>query len=608
MPTKVENFTLNDLPIGTVRDFEDWTINANFEFSPNASINLPSVLVENTKDFDSSDTLRNAHDTFPTEGAILSFDVSNDTTTLPFRFICDYNGYSLPAPNATEVTLRLDKSIDSLLDLQGADINMALLEDLGVLSSSDYINFPYVVNNRKTLLEKAVLLGNIFLLFKSAVDEIFKILNISADITTLGVAQALLNLAQTLVSLAGIIIQLVELIKQLDESFNPAIRYHSAISLKTYLTKAVDYLGYNIDFGTWSEDIILIPSKKDEVGNKEPNTTDEQSGILKPSDFGYRLNDAFALAQQFCNGELAVINDTVHVRPKNDPFWLTTSGFIMPNVLVEQSIFVENGNRRFNREDVYAGKIISCSTDDSDYWTLQDFATDQNGDRLSVATVKPVTVINQRAVNLNGIISIDIPYALVVRKNTIDDLIDSIKELYEGCAFFIDEFEMSFGDVSVVLLSNIVEIGGVVPVFPSLGEFVFSKDGTLRVENHFFSTPKFGILELNNSGQYRIPENYNELIGAKALYQKYYTYDSLVPGVRNPEDENDTAGKEVFENVEIPFTLKDLDLLLNNSYFSTEDGRIGRFTAINWNIQADKATVSYWIQNNWLVNTIETLG
>ena len=79
MRTKVENFTLNDLPIGTVRDFQDWTINANFEFSPNASINLPSVLIENTKDFDSSDTLRNAHDTFPTEGAILGFDVSNDT-------------------------------------------------------------------------------------------------------------------------------------------------------------------------------------------------------------------------------------------------------------------------------------------------------------------------------------------------------------------------------------------------------------------------------------------------------------------------------------------------------------------------------------------------
>ena len=115
-------------------------------------------------------------------------------------------------------------------------------------------------------------------------------------------------------------------------------------------------------------------------------------------------------------------------------------------------------------------------------------------------------------------------------------------------------------------------------------------------------------MEIDSLGRARIPEDFNESIGARALYEKYFTWDSLVPGVRNPDDINDTNGKLIYENVEFGFNISDFYNVLDKGYFTTESGEIGRFTSLKWNIDKDRATASYWIQNNWAINTKETIS
>jgi hypothetical protein len=44
---------------------------------------------------------------------------------------------------------------------------------------------------------------------------------------------------------------------------------------------------------------------------------------------------------------------------------------------------------------------------------------------------------------------------------------------------------------------------------------------------------------------------------------------------------------------------------LNNAYFTTESGKLGRYTALNWKVLSDKVTANYWIQKNWLINSEE---
>lgn len=591
----IGNFTLNGVPFDTVREAKGWSINAQFGLNPQPSINLENLSITNTEKSNTKDKLMTFHDDLPTEGCRVGFDVSDGLTTFPFTFIADYNSLIEKAVNEITCNFKLDKSIDSLLDLQGEDITMSLLKYKGYLNYSNYVAHPYVIENRKTILEKLTIVGNGVWVVKSMIDEVFKIINIASDITSAGIVQALVNLGQSIAGLVVLSNRIISLVNEIQDSFFPPIRYHSAIKLKTFIQRACDYLGYEVEFGTWTEDIVLIPSKYDEVGFLTPEVVFFQDGILKVSDFGHDLKEAFALAKQLANINLGIIDNTLHCRPLNDPFWLSTSSYTMPSVLIETSVLANNGTKRKNREDLYVADILEYSTDDSDYWTIQANVNDSNGDRYCTALTSPVLVVNQRDVNLRGIKRETIPYALVVRKSVISDLIDSFSNLTAEFNEFVTVIESTFGSVEEILTESF-------PLISVLEPFIEKRGGVLKVENHFFSTPKISILEPNALGELRIPEKFNDLIGAKALFKKYFNYNSLVPGVRNPLDFSDTNGKEIFENVMIRFNIKEFEQLLNNSYFYTEDGKRGKFTAINWDVDKDSAVCDFWVQTPWLKN------
>ena len=76
-------------------------------------------------------------------------------------------------------------------------------------------------------------------------------------------------------------------------------------------------------------------------------------------------------------------------------------------------------------------------------------------------------------------------------------------------------------------------------------------------------------------------------------------------GVRNPDDLNDTNGKIIHEGVRIPFNLTNFNTILSQSYFTTSDGRRGKFITANWNIDDDYLNTDYWIQENWCKNIKE---
>lgn len=590
---------LNGIPIHGFVNSDKFELNAVFGITAQAALNIASWDFVNNQKSLNSDIVRNAHDTLPTEGAIFELEVSDGIISFTFRFICDYKTeYTLVSDVKTRVALKLDKSIQSLIDLSGADITMSYLEVLGVLSSSDYLNHPYIVENRKTLLEKMQILVSFAFVVKSTFDEIYKLVGIATDITTIiGAPTAIFNLGLTVVNLIQLSIQIVNLIKQINESFFPPIRYHSAIELKTFITKACEYLEYTVDYGTWTDSPVLIPSKNDEIGNKEANTTDTQSGILKVDDFGHSLDESFELAKMKANVDIAIIGDVVHCRPKSDPFWLTASGYIMLDVLIEDSVLYSGGTKRFNREDLKAATTIEYITDNSDYWTIQKLANDNNGDRLSTTLVIPETVLNKRNVNIGGIDTITIPYALAVRKSTVSDLAETFLEIIDSFEKFSIEIRSTWEAMESILDSSPEE-------FEILPSFNLKRDGALKVENHFFSTPKMSILE-NVNGLLRIPEDFNSKIGAKAIYNTYYKWNSLVSGVRNPDDPEDTNGKLIFEGVRIPFNLTNFNTILNHGYFTTASGKRGKFIKANWNVNGDYLITDFWIQENWCTNIKE---
>ena len=598
MGAAIVNHKIQGQPCNPIREAKGLTLSIIAGLDNQPVLDLTTAGFVNTKEFLSSNTVRSLVSTSPAEGFDYSFEVTDGNDSLLFEFYADISKYREISDVETQVGLIKDKALESLIDFEGADVTMRLLEYKNVLNNQDYVTVPYIVKNRKSDLEKMQLVGQFFIILKTGIDEVFKIINIAADISTLGVIQAAINLTTTLFSLGILITELVKMIKQLRETFFPPILYHSAIKLKTWLTKAVNYLNYDVEFGTvWEEldGIVLLPSKDDEIGIEANLPYPLTSGILKPQDFGYNLADGFGLCRRLCNAQIGIIGNVVHIRPRKDPFWILNAGYVLPDALVEESPFTNNGTKRFNFEELFSSTTVSYQTDDSDYWTIQQLATgDANGDTISVNTVTPISVNNQRKVFLGGAKNIEIPYALCVRKDIVDDLLDFILPIGDEFDGIKDQISSDFDTVASLFTNTF-------PVLDSLSTYLFNRDGALKVENHFFSTPK--LVYLGADG--KIPSDFSDKIGAKAIYDKYFAYDSLVEGVRNPSQPGDTNAKKVFEGVKIPFYLKDAIQVLNNLYFSTTNNGVGRFLKLDWDFEKDEATVDYWVQDNWLKNVQE---
>ena len=608
----ITNIELDGQDIGAVRGSRDFVVSAVFEQEVQPSINIQDISFTDSAYNLNSQLLLTKWANNPSEGIPFSISIQDTVTpsnSIDFDFYTDFTKMKFLSAVETSVAMIKESSLNQF-NFRAEGITMLSMEQKGILSLVDRQNFPYVVENRKTLLEKIQILSQGFGVLKSLADEVHKIINIASDLPTLGGAiPAAINLTVTITAIGTLFQRLKTLFQEIQDSFFPPVRYHSGIKPKNFIEKTViNYMGYsNVEFGTFGtwpqiiEQLTWLPSKNNEIG-LPVNGGNPISGILKPTNKGYYLAGTIETLKDQFRLKDAIINNVYHLRPAKDPFWTSNSGYVMPNVLVEENP-AGNGTKRPNYEDIKAVTDIHYLTDDSDLHTLDDLVNEQNpnttGKLYSVTTVRPVNVTNQRRVLLNGSKTVEIPYCLAVRKDQLDDLLD----LFVGSSAAI-------GAMKELIEERIQEFASIFAASnPAMEEFIVNlgnRTGAMKVENHFFSVPKMALLKDNLSGEPRIVANFGDLIGAKALYNDFHSYDSFIPGKRNPNNLNETAAKFIFEGVRIPFGLNDFNTILNNAYFTTESGEEGKFIKCDWNVYGDFATIDYWIYNNWMNNIEET--
>lgn len=602
----VIKYLLDGQEIQPFRGALDLVVSAVFGLEPGATVSIPELPFVDIDNSKNSQLVRQKQQDNPVEGVPFALNISNGLISYDFEFYLDYTKMKLLSDVETVTGAIAQNSLEQF-NFRAQGITQRLMESKGFLNASNFQNVPYVVENRKTLLERIQLLFQAFILVKTLADEIFKLINISADITTLGVAQAIINLTATLASITVIFLALKNLILEIQESFFPVVLYHSGLKPKTFLEVATAYMGYSaIDFGTLTdvmEKLTILGSKNNQIGFPD-NVPPLNSGIFNPSDVGFNL---FAMKEQLKNQfrlREAIKDNVYHLRPENDPFWVNPSSYVMPSILIEQT-FANNGIIRFNYEDANSSTTIEYATDDSDLHTLDDLVNpqDQNstGKIISVTTVEPLVVTDQRKVLLKGAKNINIPYTLAVRKDELDDLLDLLSDVIGGFAGIRTLIEDKIGELQTFLNESSPLMAQIIPDF-------LNRTGAIKMENHFFSVPKMMLLEDNESGNPRIPSNFADIIGAKALYQNYHTWDSFIPGNRNPNNAQETAAKLIHEQVKIPFGIEDFNSILNNPYFSTQDGKTGEFTKIDWNVEGDFAIVDFWVYDNWMTNIEENIS
>ena len=466
-----------------------------------------------------------------------------------------------------------ESGLNSLQDRLSA-LSYGYLEDIGIFSDSDYTEIDYVVEkkiNAFEILTSAVIL---YLMIKELAEAIRNLADAIANVVSkfamyptgaigaiiYAVAIALITAAYT----ATLLIAVIELGNQLINTFVPPKRTNKVISLYLLIEKVCLYLGHV--FTTSIDDlqeIYYLPSnpRLDDQNTQGfiSVTKGTPSGIPYTTDYGYGCLDMFELVLSLFNAKIQIVSNIIHIRPINDPYWIQISTFQMPGVLALPI--------RYNTDELQANRIIAFETDLMDDWTIDNF----QGTKYEVIT-DAVIINNVKAKYVKGLDSVRYAVSLGNRKDELNP----------------------FENFLAVVAGAIDSIGSFFGGNPGIADKIKNKVGLLKISTNNWTNPK--LLRLKDG---KLLTTHRENWSAKYLYENYYIGKSFVSN-------NYYGQKTVYKDIEIPFGFEDFLKLIDNSYFTTFDGKTGKVTRLDYNLGGDKATVDYWIREPYTKNLKET--
>ena len=477
-----------------------------------------------------------------------------------------FNGY-LDFSTLEDLTGSEPKFLASIVEQDGLTnlseslegVTFALLEAKGFITSSDYQEVKYLIEKQVALLEQAFLALSVFLMIKEIAEASFRLSQqiaiISAIVTTpisgqvgaliYAVASALFEIAYIFIMGAA----LLDLIQQFIENLISFEREFQGINYKTALEKIFSYLGYTFvspipEIDTY----VYLPSKAEGRSDK---------GIPFDSDFGFVANEFVSMVLDMFRAEIFVVNNEVQLRTKKDPFFQSQSTFQLPDVL-EQPFSL-------NINEIKESRFISFQDDISDAYTVSNW----KGTSFVVTTL-PITQNIPKNNLIKGLEETRFPVALGNRKEELSILEEALNTFFEAANFAL----------SALGASNITNT-------------IQARKGMLIISQPFFNVPKV----LNMQGN-RLAQNSREGLSARYLWENYLNYDSFI-------EDNFKRQRKVFEGIEIPFSYSDYKKVKENSYFITPNGKRGKFTSLEWIIEADRAEASFWVEDVYTRNLQE---
>ena len=477
-----------------------------------------------------------------------------------------FNGY-LDFSTLEDLTGSEPKFLASIVEQDGLTnlseslegVTFALLEAKGFITSSDYQEVKYLIEKQVALLEQAFLALSVFLMIKEIAEASFRLSQqiaiISAIVTTpisgqvgaliYAVASALFEIAYIFIMGAA----LLDLIQQFIENLISFEREFQGIKYKTALEKIFSYLGYTfVSPIPEIDNYVYLPSKAEGRADK---------GIPFDSDFGFVANEFVSMVLDMFRAEIFVVNNEVQLRTKKDPFFQSQSTFQLPDVL-EQPFSL-------NINEIKESRFISFQDDISDAYTVSNW----KGTSFVVTTL-PITQNIPKNNLIKGLEETRFPVALGNRKEELSILEEALNTFFEAANFAL----------SALGASNITNT-------------IQARKGMLIISQPFFNVPKV----LNMQGN-RLAQNSREGLSARYLWENYLNYDSFI-------EDNFKRQRKVFEGIEIPFSYSDYKKVKENSYFITPNGKRGKFTSLEWIIEADRAEASFWVEDVYTRNLQE---
>ena len=482
---------------------------------------------------------------------------------------------------------------------QMAVLTQGVLIKNGFLNSSHYVDCPVIRESKKNFVERSMVITGF------ATKCVTALLQISNNIVgalgnVLGVALiiGIIELALVFVNATIVINQLIDEGIKMRDLFFSQISYYKVVSLKTLLTQAFAYKGYPVEFGmidTLLSNSYVMASQNEFDGyimTGTPNT-----GPLKRQDWGYIISEAMEEVAKLANTRVDVRDGTVHIKAKKDPFWYTSPAYTPENVLIKSVEQYQNGIYKDDAESVKGTVMINYTYDMSDAHTL----TEKSGDSYEIRR-KLINEIDAKKNTLKGIDEVEMRWAMCVRKKAFDNLF----ELFNSAGGLFNQFLQGIKDditnqIDELNASGVDVTAHIDFILASTGldAFVQNRSGMLKIDDNSFAIPKLIYLTYHGSELgYRIPADFKNHIGAAAIYNNWYKWDS-------PADVSNFAGqKRLVENLTTRWSYTKFEQTLNNPFFVLS-GKNSKFTNVNWIETKHQATCNFEINDPFDENITE---
>lgn len=435
-----------------------------------------------------------------------------------------------------------------------SSLTFGYLDSLGVIESKEV---EYLVEKRINAVEIVMTSLMIYLMVKEVAELVRKtaeniselIAVVSTGTFTSALAGGALIVAKIALDLAyaGVMVKaIIEMTEELLFQFISPVRRYKTVSYFELMKKAVEHLGYSFSSSiTDLQRFHYLPSNPYE---DQPNS----SGVPSVADAGYNCGEFFNIVTNMFSGQIGIIDGVVYFENKDSDFWIKNSTWTLPSVYPERE--------RKNGEELFGTRVLSYQTDPLDEFTTENI----QGTFYEIRTLQSDYKNGEEYLTIKNLDDRVFPFALPNRKDELNRLEKLLKEL----ASIVDDVIKAFGGAS------------------NLSASIEDRVGMLKLGTEYPSIARALYL----TPALKLPANHRELMSTKRLYDDFIKADSFVLSKNGGQ-------KVVYEDVRVLFGFEDFLQLIENSYFVTDKGGVGKVTNIAWTIDGDFAQISYWIKD-----------
>lgn len=484
------------------------------------------------------------------------------------NYYIDLTDNPLMGDSQIEVKIKRRKSVLNFMD-KANGLSFELLNKTHPITTvmADYI---IVQDNQGVIL--TMLLINTFTLAKESAESIVNVAESAMDVVKastpnigfpsvdLGdIIAAVVLLVARIVYAAFILIQILEMIKQMLDILVPTIRQFKASTVLELINKGCTKLGYTFQSSLVDSKLAILPVP---LANNKPSVFEYLSsgdstfytkGYPTALDSTPTLGNLMDFVKNYYNADLSVIGSVVKLEQHTQ-----TPSTIINNTLNIQS--TREDSYSFNSGESWKRYLVKYRFDISDLHSLNNYQKGQ-----AEYSTEPINVVNADLVNIKGLVSVDIPFALGVRKNSLNYVESKLLKF----AQYADTIVSLFGGNS-----NYVSK-------------INARKGVIQVSQQQFSQSK--LLYLQGTKQ---PINYLDIIGAKAVYNNH---------ISNEVKEN---FKRIYTS-SIPLSSHQFNEIINggNTVKDSLTDEILEIITIEWINEGVKATINYSVKGNEAFNT-----